>query len=93
MKAIFIRRSTLRLLVSLLGGVLLTGCVTREMGVSRCLNLSSWQDRADCQAQNKRMFDEYDKLQKPEPVLEKDAAVHDPVCYVNAGKGEKPCTK
>lgn len=71
---------------------LLVGCATREYGNSVCLNLTSWQDRADCQTRNKRVFDEFDKTEKKEPLSLKNAAPpDDALCYKNPAAGEKPC--
>ncbi len=84
------------LALSLMGA--LTGCTAQQLaayGEQRCLNLPSAtaQSRADCFSENRRVFDEYDKIQKREPLPVKGAVpqADDPLCYVNPSAGQKAC--
>lgn len=76
---------------------LLLGCSTQQMrtiGESRCLDLPGAQlgDRLDCATRNKRVFDEFEKTQKTEPLTLKNATPEaDPLCYKNPRAGEKAC--
>jgi hypothetical protein len=84
------------LLALTLSGLLL-GCSTQQMrtiGESRCLDLPGAQlgDRLDCATRNKRVFDEFEKTQKPDLLPLKNATPEaDPLCYKNSRAGEKPC--
>lgn len=75
----------------------LLGCSTQQMrtlGESRCLDLPGAQlgDRLDCTARNKRVFDEFEKTQKAEPLSLKEATPDiDPLCFKNPRAGEKAC--
>jgi hypothetical protein len=83
-------------LLTLIAAVL-TGCSVNELrsyGAQQCINLpnSSAQSRADCLNQNKKYYEEYDKVQKKEPLSLKGALKDDDaICYKNPRPGEKAC--
>lgn len=74
--------------------VWLTACVAPWSGDVGCLNLASYPERIECQMRGHRTISADEELRRKAPIQnEKNTEATDPLCYIKAGAGEKPCTQ
>ena len=83
--------------LALLPLCLLAACASPWGGDVACLSVASYAERIECQSKVKRSItgdeDLRRKTDRTTSGSKQSDSAADPLCYVKAGEGEKPCAK